>query len=931
MSNDQSVKNSTNKTHEESTDAEDRSPIQKPHFLSSDDIEDKLKSDLKNGLSSSEAEDRLRHYGSNTLSATSRRSNFRIFIDQFKSLIVILLVIASGLAFLVNETIEGFSILVVIVINVIIGFFTELRAKQAITALQKQSVPTAHVIREGSEHRIEAADVVPGDLVILTAGERVPADGRIVESVQLQIQESALTGESLPISKTDDVLSSDDDDVPLGDRTNMAYMGTVITDGRGQMLITATGMSTEVGKIGTMIDDAVTQDSPLEQRLEQLGRALVVIVAGLCVIIVTAGVIRGEEPLSMLEVGIALAIAALPQGLPAVATMTLAIGVQRMAKSNALVRRLPAVETLGSTTVICTDKTGTLTKNEMTVTNIELYDDSVRVTGSGYELEGAFHLDDHSIDPDENANLMLALQIGTLCNDAELDQSEEHISIIGDPTEGAMIVVAEKAGLVHAELEKAYDRVDEVPFDSESKRMVTVHRTPENQLVAYMKGSTSAVLDCSTQVRSEGESRPLNDEDRDRILQLNHEMAQDALRVLAVAHRELPDDYTPDDLTAEFVYVGLIGMIDPLREEVKPAIEKCHEAGIRTIMITGDQPVTAAEIAEQLGLDQDHTGKRYQTVHANDLEKLDDEGWQQVVADAAVFARVSPEHKLRIVESLQAQNEIVAMTGDGVNDAPALRKADIGVAMGIKGTEVAKETADMIITDDNFATIERAVEQGRMIYSNILRFIHYLFSCNFSEIVTVFAAIMVGWPLPLAALQILWLNIITDVFPAMALALEPSAPDVMKQKPRDPQERLLNRQFALLIAWQGLLLAGVTLTAFAIGLSWYGTEGEGLRHAVTISFMTLALAQVFHAFNSRSQYETIFNNRLFANPWLWGAVALCLTLQFAAVYVPLLQTVLRTVPLELSDWGLVLASALAPVLIVELVKLGQRTVADRRQ
>lgn len=910
----------------EPTQTNDQSPILDFHIKTLDEVKHMLTSDDEQGLSAAEAQKRLQKYGANTLVSAPPRSALAIFVAQFKSLIVVLLIIASALAFLLNETIEGFAIIVVIALNAIIGFLTELRAEQAITALQEQNIPTATVIRDGTEHQIQAAQLVPGDVVALAAGERVPADGRIIKSVQLQIQEASLTGESLAVFKIEAPLSPDNREVPLGDRVNMAYMGTVITDGRGSMLVTATGMQTEVGKIGTLIDEAVTQETPLERRLEQLGRALVAIVAVLCAVIVTAGVLRGQEVLYMLEVGVSLAIAAVPEGLPAVATMTLALGVQRMAKTNALVRRLPAVETLGSTTVICTDKTGTLTKNEMTVTCLVLDDDFVNVTGSGYDTTGQFYLKDKLIDAHQNQHLRLALQIGTLCNDAELENNKRGMTVIGDPTEGALIVAAEKVGLDHAALEAAYERIDEVPFDSETKRMITIHRTPENQLVAYMKGSLAAVFDVTSHFMEHGEARRITSQDQERVLELNREMAEDALRVLAVAYRELPEQYTPADLESDYTYVALMGMIDPLREEAKAAIEECHVAGIRTIMITGDQPVTAAAIARQLGLDRDNQGRHYQTVHARELDDLDDAGWERIVSDTAVFARVSPEHKLQIVEALQKQHQIVAMTGDGVNDAPALRQADIGVAMGIKGTEVAKETADMIISDDNFATIVSAIEQGRMIYSNILRFIHYLFSCNFSEILTVFVAIIIGWPLPLAALQILWLNIVTDVFPALALALEPSAPNVMKQKPRDPQERLLNPTFAGMIAWQGVLLAAVTLVAFGIGMSWYGDEGAGLSHAVTIAFMTLALAQVFHAFNARSQMDTTFNKRLFTNRWLWGAVVVCVLLQLAAVYVPFLQTVLGTVPLNFSDWGLVLGLALLPIVIVELVKLGQRLV-----
>lgn len=911
---------------------EDKSPLIRWHFLSTLEVQKALNTDFENGLSTPEAEKRLQQYGRNTLTSTPRRSALSIIFAQFKSLIVVLLIAAAGIAFLLNDMIEGYAILVVVVINTIIGFLTELRAEQAITAMQEQTVPTAHILRDEDEQIIPAANLVPGDIVVLSAGERVPADGRIVESVQLQTQEASLTGESLPVSKTDESLSVEHSMVPLGDRVNMAYLGTVITNGRGLMVVTETGMHTEVGKIGVLIDEVATQDTPLERNLEQLGRALIGIVALLCAVIVTIGILRGQNLLYMLEVGISLAIAAVPEGLPTVATMTLALGVQRMARKKALVRRLHAVETLGSTTVICTDKTGTLTKNEMTVTHIVLNNDILDVTRSGYELQTTSRDDSGETTEHKNEHLMLALQIGALCNDAELEYSEQGVTVLGDPTEGALIIAAEKAGLFHDSLEEGYERLAEVPFESKTKYMVTVHRTPEGNLVAYMKGAPAAVAQISTNIFVfQGHTRPMTEQDRTTILQLNHKMAKDALRVLGVGYRELPEDYTLNDLKGGFIYVGLFGMIDPLREETKGAINQCREAGIRTVMITGDQVLTAEAIAHQLGIDQDDQGRHYRTIHARELEGLDDEGWQHIVAETAVFARVSPEHKLRIVEALQRNKQIVAMTGDGVNDAPALRKADIGVAMGIKGTEVAKEAADMIIRDDNYATIVRAVEQGRTIYSNIQRFIHYLFSCNFSEIMVVFVAILIGWPLPLVPLQIFWLNIITDVFPALALALEPSKSNVMKQKPRDPQERLLNRSLTGLIIWQGAVLACVTLVAFAAGMSWYGTEGAGLLHAVTISFMTLALVQTFHAFNARSQMDSAIDSRLFTNKWLWGAIVICILLQFAAVYVPFLQIVLSTVPLNLYDWGLVLTLSFVPIVVVEFVKSSRKLILNRQK
>ncbi len=884
---------------------------------------DRLQTDGERGLSQSEVTRRLAQYGLNTLSQERERSALSILLAQFRSLIVALLVAATAIAVVMGEGIEAAAILVVIVLNAAIGFFTEWKAQRALSALQKQAVSVAHVVRDGAETEIPAAEIVPGDLVILAAGARVPADGRIVESARLQIEESALTGESLAVTKTTEVL--DDKDASLGDRLNMAFLGTTITDGRGRLLVTATGARTEVGKIGTLIDEAVTRDTPLERKLARLGRLLIVIVLALCAVIVGAGWLRGTTDFwHMLEIGLSLAIAAVPEGLPAVTTMTLALGMQRMARMRALVRRLPAVETLGAVTVICTDKTGTLTKNEMTVCVFALDQYRVDVTGAGYEPVGKFQLDDRQLDPLSEERLTLALRIGALCNDAKVDRNDGVDTVLGDPTEAALIVAAEKAGMQLAATAEEFARLSEVPFDSVSQRMVTVHRTPQGRMIAYVKGSPGTMLAASTtHVRAAGVT-PLTSEDRKNWEQSNLKLADASLRVLGLAYRDLPEGYGDEDLIRELTFVGHVGMSDPLRDEAKSAIVTCRVAGIRTVMITGDQQATAAEIARQLGIDRDLDARPLRTVHGRELIDLDATGWKLAVADAAVFARVSPENKLQIVEALQQQGHIVAMTGDGMNDAPALKKADIGVAMGIKGTEVAKENADMVIMDDDFASIVGAVEQGRIIYGNILRFLHYLLSCNFSEILTVFLALMIGWPLPLVALQILWLNLITDIFPAFALALEPSAPDVMKRPPRDPQESLLTPGFIGLIVWQGLLLTGVTLFAFGIGMHWHGTEGDGLRAATTMAFMTLALAQVFHVFNARSQRRSAFTDRLFTNGWLWAAVAMCLLLQAAAVYVPLLQRVLHTAPPSLADWGVIAGCSLLPVAVVELVKLIQR-------
>ena len=896
------------------------------HVLPIEAVTVKLQTDGVRGLTQVEAARRLAQYGANTLAQAQQRSTLLILIAQFRSLIVALLVAATVIALAMGDNLEAVAILVVIVVNAAIGFFTEWKAAQALSALQKQSVRLAHVIRDGSESEIPAAELVPGDLIVLAAGARVAADGRIVECARLQVEEAALTGESQAVTKTCEAI--DDKEAALGDRFNMAFLGTTITDGRGRLLVTATGAQSEVGKIGILIDEAIVRATPLEHKLARLGRLLIVIVVALCAVIVLAGWLRGVNDFwHMLEIGLSLAIAAVPEGLLAVTTMTLAMGMQRMARMRALVRRLPAVETLGSVTVICTDKTGTLTKNEMTACVFALDQRRVEVTGTGYSIEGSFQIDDKPVDPLADKSLALALRIGMLCNDAKVERVEGHDAVLGDPTEVALIIAAEKAGINLAVLTQELPRLSEVPFDSVSKRMITVHQTPQGPVRAFLKGSPGTLIAASSSQLGATGVTPLAAQDRQQWEAMNEELAGAALRVLGLAYRELPEGYTEADLANELTFVGLVGMSDPLRDEAKSAIATCREAGIRTVMITGDQQPTAAEIARQLGIDVDSHGKLLRTVHGRELVGLDAEGWKNVVADVAVFARVSPEHKLQIVEALQRQGHVVAMTGDGVNDAPALKKADIGIAMGIKGTEVAKENADMVITDDNFASIVGAVEQGRIIYGNILRFLHYLLSCNFSEILTVFIALMIGWPLPLVALQILWLNLITDIFPAFALALEPSSPNVMNRSPRDPKEPLLTLSFIGLIVWQGLLLAGVTLLAFGIGLHWHGTEGEGLRRATTMAFMTLALTQVLHAFDARSQNRSIFTSRLFTNGWLWGAVSICLILQIAAVYLPLLQKVLRTVPPTTLEWGVIAGCSLLPVAVVELVKLMTRAVS----
>ena len=896
------------------------------HAYSAEETTRELHSQIARGLTDPDAVERLGRYGPNSLAEAKQRSVLAIIVYQFQSLIVGLLLAATGIALALGEFAEAIAILVVILLNAVIGFVTEWKAASALAGLRKQTISVTRVVRDGAERQISEEELVPGDVVLLAAGDRVPGDGRIVEQAQLQVDEAALTGESVPVAKSSDPVS--DRNALLGDRFSMVHMGTAVTDGRARIMVTATGSKTEMGKIGALVEGVGEHGTPLEAKLAQLSRALVLIVLGLCAMIVLVGWLRGIGLLYMVEVGISLVIAAVPEGLLAVTTMTLAVGMQRMARMNALIRRLPAVEALGSTTVICSDKTGTLTRNEMTVRAFDVASLRVEVTGTGYAATGDFRVGGHILDMAADAAgsepLLLALRIGALCNDAKVIRSGSEARVLGDPTEAALIVAAEKAGLDRSELDHDYPRTREIPFNSETRQMVTVHSTVGGGMFAYVKGAPAAVLEASVSVLGADGVAAMSGTALQRGRAANDELAAKALRVLGLAYRKLPEIYDETDLTRGLTFVGLVGMIDPLRDEARETIAVCRSAGIRTIMLTGDQQATASEIARQLGLDIDTQGKPLRSVHARELTDLDAEGWDDIVADAAVFARVSPEHKLKIIDALQKRGQVVAMTGDGVNDAPALRKADIGIAMGIRGTEVAKESADMVITDDNFATIVRAIEQGRIIVHNILRFIQYLFSCNFAEIVTVFAAIMIGWPLPLAVMQILWLNFITDIFPAMALALEPSAPDVMKRPPRDPKKPLMTPRFGWMIIWQGLLLGGCTLAAFATGMRWYGVEGLGLRHAVTIAFMTLALAQVSHAFNTRSKTRSAFTALLFTNGWLWAATLLCILLQVAAVTVPLLQTTLHTVALTAADWGLVALWSLAPVAVIEIVKVAQR-------
>jgi Ca2+-transporting ATPase len=886
------------------------------HTTSVDDVVIGLDTDLKRGLGAAEVLVRQQRDGANALVIAAPTSWLVLLAHQFKSIMVLLLVVATVAAFAMGEVLNGCAVLVVIVINAAVGFFVELKAARTLNALRELRVRTATVVRDGVQTSVDAGALVVGDLVLLEAGARVPADGRVVDAVTLSVDEAALTGESVPVSKVTAALR--DAGTVLADQLNMVHSTTTVTTGRGHMLVTAIGAATEIGHIKSLLAHEADRDTPLEKQLARLGRGMVVMAAALIVVIIGIGWFRGHDLRTMIELGVALAVAAVPEGLAAVSTMTLALGMQRMAKRGALVRRLSAVETLGATTVICSDKTGTLTRNEMTLRALTLADGrTVDVTGSGYDAAGTLAVAAAPITATDPA-LLLALRAGALCNDAHLEKKDT-TTVLGDPTEGALLVAAQKAGLALETLTSSSPRLSEQPFSSETQRMVTVHGSSNGDEEVFVKGAPVVVFAACG----------FSAEDKVRWDEANTALAAKAWRVLALAYKRMPAGAhtQPIDVDSGLVLVGLVALEDPLRDEARAAIATCQAAGIRTVMITGDQVTTAAAIAHQLGIDVDSNGAPRATRRGSDLVNLDEAGWTTAVSTAAVFARVTAEQKVQIVKSLQHAGDVVAMTGDGVNDAPALKAADIGVAMGKKGSAVARDTSAMIITDDNFATIVVAVEQGRVIYANIQKFILYLFSCNLAELLTVFVSIMLGWPVPVLALQLLWLNMITDVLPAFALALDTAAPDMMKRPPRPPKAAMVSRVMLAAILWQGAVLAAATLAAFAVGRRWFSSNE---LVPTTMAFMTLALSQIVHAFTARSLRSSMFVD-IFSNRWLWAATLACVGLQLAAVEVPVLRTTLHTASLSWASWAVVTGCSVVPLLVSELVKLVVRGLAPRVQ
>jgi Ca2+-transporting ATPase len=868
------------------------------HILTTDQSFEKLQSQPA-GLTSAEAQKRLEQHGPNELQAARRISPWEILLEQFKNVLILILLGATVISLFLGHGTESVVIAIIVLFAVGLGFVQEYRAERAIEALKQMAAPTASVLRDGADIKLPARDLVPGDVIILHTGDRVPADARLLEAVNLQIEEAALTGESVPVEKHVKALA--DPDSPLGDRKNLAYAGTAVTYGRGRALVTATGMQTEFGKIAKMLQEVETGKTPLQHNLDKVGavlaRAAFVVVA----IIVALGLFRGQPFVEMLIFGIALAVAVVPEALPAVVTISLAIGVQKMVKRNALIRRLPAVETLGSTSVICSDKTGTLTKDEMTIRRLYCAGEMVSVSGAGYSPQGEFN-------PQAGAELRQMLTAAALASDTRLVRLPEGgWDIKGDPTEGALVVAAAKLGLDKMSLDAQNPRVHEIPFSSETKRMTTLHEA-DGQTTAYAKGAPEVILaGCDFVLLPDG-VKTLDKAGREAILAQAQAMASEALRVLGIASKP---NVTPESAEQGMTFLGLAGMIDPPRPEAKNAIALCADAGIRPVMITGDHPVTAQAVARELGLLKE--GGR--VVTGAELEEMPDEQLQREVENISVYARVSPAHKLRVVTAWQARGHIAAMTGDGVNDAPALKKADIGVAMGITGTDVTKEAAAMTLTDDNFASIVAAVEEGRGVFGNIKKYLMYLLSSNIGEIGLMAGSALMGLPLPLTAVQILYVNLATDGLPALALSVDPPEKDLMKRKPRDPRTGIFTRPVVTL-----MVLGGIWSTIINLGLfTWALDSGRSLEQAMTMTFVSLVLIQFFKAYNFRSDRHSILY-KPFANKWLNLAVGWELVLLVLIVYVPFLHEAFSTYALSLQDWLLVGGLALTIIPMLELAK-----------
>jgi Ca2+-transporting ATPase len=851
-----------------------------------------------------------------------------MLVAQLKDYMVIILLAASLVSILVNEVVDALVIIGIVIINAVLGVVQEYRAGKALEALQKMSAPNAKVIRDGKELSVPARELVPGDLAVLETGDYIPADVRLVSSINLKVEEAALTGESVPVEKdADERLNGD---IGLGDQTNCGFMSTLVTYGRGSGIVTATGMDTVIGSIARMIQEDVQEDTPLQRKLAQLGKSLGTACLVICAVVFGLGLWRGEELLAMFMTAVSLAVAAIPEGLPAVVTIVLALGMQRMVQHNAIMKKLHAVETLGSTTVICSDKTGTLTQNQMTIVKMYTLGQEIDVSGDGYNPEGTLTIEGRDVNLSEQPAIARLMEIQALCNDARLervtDGGMDEWRIIGDPTEGSMIVAAAKAGIDRDEINHAQPRLQELPFDSQRKLMTTFHQMKDGQFAAFTKGAPDILVErCTHIMHSDGSIAAITPDDINTLMDQNKSLASQAFRVLAMAFRilpEIPAHPTPEKDEQGLTFCGLVGMIDPPRTEAIKAIKVCKSAGIRTVMITGDYRETAAAIARQLGI----VSSDEEVLTGGELNQMSDEQLDEAVKKVSVFARVSPEHKVRIVQAMKNNGHIAAMTGDGVNDAPALKRADIGVAMGITGTDVTKESADMIITDDNFSSIVAAVEEGRVIYSNIRKFVFFLMSCNVGEILIIFLSMLLGWEIPLLPIHLLWVNLLTDAFPALALGTEKKEPGLMDAPPRDPNESILNRDMLVNIAVQSLVMTVAVLISF-----YYGWQNYGIDMGRTYALVTLISSELLRAYSARSEKLPVWKLGVFSNRNMNLAAVVSFGLLLVIMFIPVLRDIFNVELFNFWDWDFAIIMAVLPLVFGELTKVIRNAFLRKKQ
>jgi P-type Ca2+ transporter type 2C len=878
------------------------------HTLATNEVAKETNTNLTKGLTMEEAKKRLKRFGYNELKEAKKQSALLLFLNQFKDFMVLVLLAATIISGLLGEYVDAIAIIVIVIMNGLLGFFQERRAEKSLEALKQLSAPQATVLRDGEWLKIPARELVVGDIIKFSSGDRIGADVRLIDAKGLEIEESALTGESVPTAKSAVPLMNEN--AALGDLHNMAFMGTLVTRGSGIGIVIATGMKTAMGQIANLLQEAETVMTPLQRRLEQLGKILIVVALFLTVLVVVVGVIQGHGLYEMFLAGVSLAVAAIPEGLPAIVTIALALGVQRMIKKNAIVRKLPAVETLGCASVICSDKTGTMTENMMTVTHIWANGKTWTISGAGLETSGQFYENGRPIDITKEAVLQQLLMFGVLCNSSQLKEKEGRRYIDGDPTEGALLVAAMKAGLTKERIENEFIVEQEFPFDSERKMMTVIVKDKTGRRFIVTKGAPDVLLQVSKQIWWNGREQTMTVAWRKTIQDVIQQMASQALRTIALAYRPLQaHERITSEKEAEknLVFIGIQGMIDPPRPEVKKAVQQCKEAGIKTVMITGDHVLTAKAIAKQLGV-LPPNGK---VMDGPTLSRLSVDELEEVVDDVYVFARVSPEHKLKIVKALQRRGHIVAMTGDGVNDAPAIKAADIGVAMGQSGTDVAKEAAALVLLDDNFATIQAAIQEGRNIYENIRKFIRYLLASNVGEILVMLFAMLLALPLPLVPIQILWVNLVTDGLPAMALGIDRAEENVMKRPPRHPKEGVFARGLGWKIISRGFVIGMVTLAAF---MTAYERSGNDLVYAQTVAFATLVMAQLIHVFDCRCE-RSIFDRNPFENIYLFGAVIVSILLLLVVIYYPPLQGIFHTMPIALFDWLLIIGLAALPTFL----------------